>query len=87
MVTVFMRATNTTVGPTVVVTGGCTSSSAWAISGYTPARVPASQLYYWTSMWQQGEQESLRDVASGNTARFSDPLDAIRWLLGTEEQN
>ncbi len=46
-----------------------------------PLSIPVSQRYFWTRTWQQGEAESVRDIANGDVRTFADPLDAIRWLL------
>ena len=80
-----IEASLTTVAPTMIVSGFVTSSSSRFMLGAVPPAIPASQLYYWTSMWQEGERESREDIDRGDAVRFSDPLDAIRWLLSSEE--
>ncbi len=52
-----------------------------------PAWIPASQRYFWTSKWQRDELESLRDIESGDVRRFVDPLDAVRWLLSSDDES
>lgn len=49
-----------------------------------PPAIPSSQRYFWTRLWQMGEEESREDLARGDVRRFSDPLDAIRWLLSDD---
>ena len=39
-----------------------------------------TQAYYWTSEWQEGEQEADEDIRLGNTVTFSDIEEAIAWL-------
>lgn len=52
--------------------------------GHMPLSIPASQRYFWTAHWQQGEAESRRDQENGEVRRFADPSDAIRWLLSDD---
>lgn len=44
--------------------------------------IPASQEYYWTAAWQEGQRDSLADYARGRTRRFDNSDDALAWLLG-----
>jgi hypothetical protein len=46
-----------------------------------PLFIPASQAYYWSSAWQEGEAETRANLDAGNARTFNDPLDAIRHLL------
>lgn len=46
-----------------------------------PLFIPASQAYYWSNAWQQGEEETLANLKTGNARTFDNPLDAIRHLL------
>lgn len=46
-----------------------------------PLFIPASQAYYWSSAWQEGEAETRANLDAGNAKTFNDPLDAIRHLL------
>jgi hypothetical protein len=39
-----------------------------------------SQAYYWKNLWQQGEQESLADIAAGRVYVFDDIDEALRFL-------
>jgi hypothetical protein len=50
-----------------------------------PAAVPASQTYYWTGAWQQGEREALEEIKRGKARYFDNSRDAIRWLLDPED--
>ena len=50
-----------------------------------PAAVPASQMYYWTRAWQEGERRALEELERGEGRNFDDPRDAIRWLLSPED--
>jgi hypothetical protein len=50
-----------------------------------PPSIPASQRYFWTARWQEGEAESARDIAEGEKRRFENPLDAVRWLLSDDD--
>lgn len=49
-----------------------------------PAFIPADQQFYWTGKWQEGERRALADLDAGRSRQFSDPLDAIRWLLNED---
>ncbi len=50
-----------------------------------PPWIPASQRYYWSSRWQRDQLASLIDIENGDTRRFENPIDAIRWLLSDED--
>jgi hypothetical protein len=50
-----------------------------------PPVLTASQAYYWTHVWQQGEREALAELREGKGRVFSDPGDAIRWLLSADD--
>jgi len=43
------------------------------------------QAYYWKHAWQQGERESLDELAAGKGRIFTNPADAVRYLLSTDE--
>lgn len=43
-------------------------------------QVPASQKWFWTEEWQQGEREAEEDIQSGNVKRFDDVHDLIAEL-------
>lgn len=49
-----------------------------------PAFIPVDEEFYWTSKWQEGERRALADLKAGRFRQFSDPLDAIRWLLSED---
>ena len=44
----------------------------------------SDQSYYWTSEWQEGEQESRKEIAAGRGITFKNAKDAIRWLKGDD---
>ena len=50
-----------------------------------PVSVPRAQLYFWSRLWQEGEERALRDLAEGRSRRFDNPTEAIRWLLSDEQ--
>jgi hypothetical protein len=50
-----------------------------------PVSVPRAQLYYWSRLWQRGEERALRDLQAGRSRRFDDPTDAVRWLLSEDD--
>ena len=47
--------------------------------------IPASQVYYWERIWQEGEVESAAERATGRAERFASSGDLIRWLLTPED--
>jgi hypothetical protein len=50
-----------------------------------PFFVSRPQAYFWSRAWQAGERSALGDIAAGETMRFDDPQDAIRWLLEVDD--
>ena len=54
-------------------------------SSEIPAFIPADQVYYWSIRWQESERQALADIAAGRTRTFTDPTDAVRYLLGDPE--
>ena len=50
-----------------------------------PPSIAADQLYYWTGAWRQGEDEALADLAAGRARDFTDPMDAIRYLVSPDD--
>ena len=32
--------------------------------------IPASQAYFWTERWQEGEQQASADIRAGRLSRF-----------------
>jgi len=41
---------------------------------------PPEQAYFWTSEWQEGEQEADEDIKAGRTRRFSNAEEAMTYL-------
>jgi hypothetical protein len=64
---------------------GGVSSSPERIPAHMPPSVPADQLYYWTGTWRQGEAEGLADLAAGRARDFTDPTEAIRYLVSADD--
>jgi hypothetical protein len=50
-----------------------------------PASIPREQAYYWTSRWQQDEQEALAEIARGQGRTFATTQEAIMWLLTEDD--
>lgn len=46
-----------------------------------PESVPRDQLYYWTAKWQSDQNESIRELETGNSRLFTSAADAIEWLV------
>jgi len=55
------------------------------VSRSIPPLTSTGQVYYWTRAWQEGEAEALAELARGDTYRFENADDAIRWLLSEDE--
>jgi hypothetical protein len=49
-----------------------------------PLFVPFGQDYFWTTEWQRGEAEALREIANGDVHRFVSGEAAVRWLLSDD---
>jgi len=47
--------------------------------------VPASQLYFWSSAWQENEHLATAELAAGQGREFESSSAAIRWLLAEDE--
>ncbi len=45
-----------------------------------PFFMPRSQVYYWSSAWQEGERASSAELRRGEAPTFDSPEDALRWL-------
>ena len=43
-------------------------------------QIPASQKWFWTEEWQQGEREAEEDIRRGNVKKFDDIHDLIEEL-------
>jgi len=49
----------------------------------TPKKlVDASQAYFWTEEWQQGERKADEDIKAGRVKRFKSAADAVKYLEG-----
>ena len=47
----------------------------------TPKKlVDASQAYFWTEEWQEGERKADEDMRAGRVKRFKSAADAVRYL-------
>jgi hypothetical protein len=55
------------------------------VSTAVPPLLTASQAYYWTHVWQQGEREALDELRQGKGRVFADSDAAIRWLLSADD--
>ncbi len=46
-----------------------------------PAKlIDASQAYFWTKEWQEGEKQASRDIKKGKTKKFGNVKDLVRDL-------
>ena len=52
---------------------------------FFPSVVTRPQAYYWSKVWQEGEAEALSEIQAGETVRFDNPRDAVRWLLAADD--
>ena len=50
-----------------------------------PAAVLASQLYYWTEEWQNGEAEALAEIERGEGRVFNSGREAVDWLHSLDD--
>ena len=50
-----------------------------------PFVIPREDEFYWTMGWQEGERRALIDLQEGRSRSFTNPLDAIRWLLSEDD--
>ena len=49
----------------------------------TPKKlVDASQAYFWTEEWQQGERKADEDIKAGRVKRFKSAAHAVKYLEG-----
>jgi AbrB family looped-hinge helix DNA binding protein len=49
----------------------------------TPKKlVDASQAYFWTEEWQNGERKASEDIKAGRVKRFKSAADAVKHLEG-----
>ena len=49
----------------------------------TPKKlVDASQAYFWTEEWQQGERKADDDIRAGRVKKFKSAADAVKYLEG-----
>ena len=49
-----------------------------------PLMISSEQEYYWTRAWQEGELEALDEIKAGAAHVFTDPEEAIRWILSED---
>lgn len=42
--------------------------------------VDASQAYFWTEEWQQGERKADEDIKAGRVNRFKSTKEAVKYL-------
>jgi hypothetical protein len=69
-----------------VVGYGVTASASGHLATHVPHMfIPENQLYFWTPEWQAGEEAALLALARGDSREFDNPLDAVRWLLSTDD--
>jgi hypothetical protein len=54
-----------------------------------PLFIPADEVYYWSSSWQQDVAESMAALRSGDYVDFdsNDPKDVAHWLLSVDEDD
>ena len=51
----------------------------------TPKKlVDASQAYFWTEEWQEGERKADEDIKAGRVKRFKSAAEAAEYLEGKE---
>ena len=49
----------------------------------TPKKlVDASQAYFWTEEWKEGERKADEDIKAGRVKRFKSSADAVKYLEG-----
>jgi len=53
--------------------------------GMLPLSIPLDQRYYWTSMWQTDEGESLARIDAGEGREFASIDEAIAYLLSAND--
>ena len=46
---------------------------------------PADQDYYWTAEWQEGERETLAELAAGRGKTFDTTDDVLRYLQSDDD--
>ena len=44
----------------------------------------ASQAYFWTPAWQEGEREADEDIRAGRVSTFDSADDVVDWLFGPQ---
>ena len=50
-----------------------------------PIVIPASQRYYWTEEWQDGEAEALAELKRGEGREFESGRETVAWLHAEED--
>ncbi len=61
------------------------SSTSSPISQSVPPMIGKGQAYYWSYMWQKGEQEARAQLNAGESKTFDTADAAIRWLLSDSD--
>ena len=52
----------------------------------SPLLLQPDQMYYWSKVWEAGEQESREDLVRGDVVTFTDPHDVMRWLFSSDDE-
>ncbi len=51
----------------------------------TPKKlIDASQAYFWTEEWQEGERKADEDIKAGRVKKFRSAADAVKYLEDKE---
>lgn len=80
------------IGPAHSTLGVITASTntGWSdppdnVSRSHPPLMDSTQIYYWTRVWQEGEQETLEELSKNKGKTFASGKEAIAWLLDTSD--
>ena len=69
----------------VDIMNGSASPILSPISSRFPAATGRGQAYYWSYIWQLGEQKVDEELVSGLGKTFDNAQDAIQWLLSSDQ--
>lgn len=61
--------------------------SSWTASSNLapiPQMIPEDEVFFWTPEWQRLEVAAREDLRAGRSRRFSNIVDAARWLLSED---